>query len=235
MNERSKYIRRETIKLMYEHGLQHYGGSLSCIEILIALYDKVMTKDDVFLMSKGHCCPPMYVLLREKGLNPEINHHPKIDVANGINMTSGSLGHGIGFGIGVAIAKKIKREEGRVFVLMGDGECGEGTTWEAVLIAGKLKLDNLVVIIDNNKIQGSDFINNHLPLIKPLYDAANAAGWDCCMSFTKDQYLEQDGAPYLLIPQTIKGCGVSFIKNQVGWHSKMLTEELYKQAIKELS
>lgn len=240
MNERSKYIRRETIKLMYEHGLQHYGGSLSCIEILIAMYDKVMTKDDIFLMSKGHCCPPMYVLLREKGFNPEINHHPKFDPANGINMTSGSLGHGLGFGIGVALAKKIKGEPGRVFVLMGDGECQEGSTYESLLIHDKLYLDNLTVIIDHNLLQGSDFVHNMLPLNQDAITSAHVDGHDIDALIlalytyhSKEKY--PDNHTQYIFAETYKGYGVSFIKNQVGWHSKMLTEELYKQAIKELS
>lgn len=232
MNERSKHIRRETIKLMYEHGMSHYGGSLSCVEILIALYDHILTKDDVFLLSKGHSCAPMYVLLRDKGLNPEINHHPKYDTANGINMTSGSLGHGLPFGIGVALAKKIKGETGMVYVLLGDGETTEGTFFESMLILHKLQLRNIRIIVDDNHIQGSDWC--HKILFNSFLHgfAINICKGNKLKSVIKS--LTNDNH-WLSLCETIKGKGVSFMENDPSWHSRQLTVEQYQQAIKELS
>jgi len=232
MNERSKQVRRDTIKLMYEHGLQHYGGSLSCIEILIALYDHVMTKDDVFLLSKGHCCPPMYVLLREKGLNPKIEHHPHMDVANGINMTSGSLGHGLGFGIGVALAKKIKGEPGIVYVLLGDGETTEGTFFESMLILRKLQLRNIRIVVDDNHIQGSDWCHNIL-----FNSILHGFAVNVCMGNRLKSVIKSliNNNHWLYLCETVKGKGVSFMENDPVWHSRILTESEYKQAMEELS
>ena len=232
LNERSKQIRRDLIKLMYEHKGSHYGGSLSCVEILIALYDHVMTKDDVFLLSKGHACWALYTMLRDKGLNPEINHHPKYDPANGIHMTSGSLGHGIPFGIGVALAKKIKKEDGCVYVLCGEGDVQEGTFWESLLVAGYQKLNNLIVMIDANKIQGSDFVDNTIP-IHALFISASDNRWYCGIDFSPESVLCKT-LPNLWYNRTIKGRGVSFMENKPEWHSRVLTESEYNQALQEL-
>jgi transketolase len=239
MNERSKQVRRDVIKLMHEHNLQHYGGSMSCIEIMIALFDYVMKPNDIFLLSKGHCCGPLYVLLREKGLNPIISHHPKYDPANGINMTSGSLGHGLGFGIGIALSKKIKNEQGRIFVLMGDGELAEGTLWESLLIHDKLELDNLTVIIDHNLLQGSDRTYNILRINEDVITSAHIDGHNIdtlVMALStyhlRDKY--PDNYTQYIFAETYKGKGVSFMSDKSEWHSKVLSPAEYEQALKEL-
>ncbi len=232
MNKRSKQVRRDAIKLAKANGGYHWGGSFSCTEILIDLYDHILTDDDIFILSKGHGCWCYYVLLREKGYNPKLEGHPSLDPQNGIYATTGSMGHGLPFGIGIALAKKLKKEKGRVFVLMGDGECQEGTTWESILIASKLKLDNLCVIIDYNKIQGSDFLIYH-KTISSIYNTAVSNGWYACFDFCKDSYLEEN-KPKLNIKSTIKGEGVSFMENKPEWHSKWLTDELEQKALEEL-
>jgi transketolase len=229
MNERSKQVRRNTIKLMYEHGLQHYGGSLSCIEILIALYDYIMTKDDIFLLSKGHCCAPLYVLLQDRGLNPAIKHHPHYDPDNGLHMTSGSLGHGIPFGIGVALAKKIKGDPGRVFVLTGDGCVQEGTFWESMLILNKLSDINIQIIVDYNAAQGSDWVNNILPSVPAQYDAF-VDGHDVGEIIDAINYPSWR----LIYAETYKGSGISFMEHKPEWHSRVLSFDEYNQALKEL-
>lgn len=240
MNERSKQIRRDTIALSKANGGYHYGGCFSIVEILISLFDYTIKSKDKFILSKGHACWPYYVILREQGYNPRLLGHPSRDEYNHVYCTTGSEGHGLPVGIGIAMAKKQKNQQGKVFVLMGDGECQEGTTWESLLIAAKHKVDNLVVIIDKNKIQGSDFVNNILSL-DSLGDIATLLGW---------YYIRVDGhdideinialstivieQPIFIIADTIKGRGVSFMEGKPEWHACWLAGEKEKQALEEL-
>lgn len=240
MNERSKQIRRDTITLSKANGGYHYGGCFSIVEILISLFDYTMKPKDKFILSKGHACWPYYVILREQGYNPKLSGHPSRDETNHVYCTTGSEGHGLPVGIGIAMAKKQKNQEGKVFVLMGDGECQEGTTWESLLIASKHRLDNLVVIIDKNKIQGSDFVNNILPL-DSLGDIVTLLGW---------YYIRVDGhnideinaalstivikQPIFIIADTVKGKGVSFMENKPEWHACWLAGEKEALALEEL-
>lgn len=243
LSVRSKQLRRDTIALSKANGGYHYGGSFSCVEILVALFDHIMDSDDRFLLSKGHACWPYYVILRERGFNPKLEGHPRRDPANGILATTGSLGHGLPTAVGMAYAKKAKSEAGRVFVLMGDGECQAGTTWEAMLIAARLGLDNLVVVVDWNRIQGSDYCEDVLPLSAGnLMVVAEELGW---YSYEIDGHdldqlthtLEREqekGIPYMVVAHTIKGKGVSFMENEPKWHSNWLGGELEAQALEEL-
>jgi transketolase len=155
------------------------------------------------------------------------------------------MGHGLPVSIGMAKARKLKGDESKVYTLMGDGECQEGTTWESILIAGHLKLDNLVVIVDNNKIQGSGRLDDILPVEQPLIIAATAAGWEVLKidghnddlidhHFSNKVFLKQE-KPILVIADTIKGRGVSFMEDQPSWHSNWMGPELEKQALEELS
>jgi transketolase len=240
MNERSKQVRRNTIKLSKENGGYHWGGAFSAVEILIALFDNVLKPNDKFILSKGHACWPYYVLLREKGYNPKLDGHPSRDPANGIHCTTGSLGHGFPTAVGMAMAKKAKSENGKIYALLGDGECQEGTTWEAMLVAAKYKLDNLVVIIDWNKIQGSDFLDNILPIAK-LEEIAEAIGW---MTSTADGHCVLDllaeikqtvfDTPSMVIANTTKGKGISFMEGKPEWHARWLSDEEEKVAMEEL-
>ncbi len=163
LSERSKQVRRDAIDLSLANGGYHYGGSFSCADILVNLFDRVMGPGDRFILSKGHGCWVYYVLLRELGFNPLLEGHPHYDPSNGVYCTAGSMGHGFPTAIGQALARKLKKEPGTVYVLIGDGEAQEGTTWESLLIAGHLKLDNLVVIVDNNNIQGSGYVDKIMP------------------------------------------------------------------------
>lgn len=239
LNERSKYIRRETFKLSKANGGYHYGGTFSCVELLINLYDHILTKDDRFILSKGHACWGLYVLLREKGLNPKLEGHPSLDLHNGVHWTTGSEGHGLPAGLGMALARKIKNKPGRVYVLMGDGECQEGTTWESLLIAPHRKLDNLTVIVDNNKIQGSGFVKDILP-IDCLENVAKECGWivNTIDGHDNDEIrctLEQEyNKPYMIIAHTIKGKGVSFMENSPRWHAKWPTPSEESIILEEL-
>jgi transketolase len=239
LNERSKQIRRDTIELSKANGGYHYGPCFSIVEILISLYDYVLTDDDTFILSKGHACWPWYVLLRERGLNPKLTGHPERDPHNGIECTTGSLGHGLPSGIGIALAKKQKGEPGKVYILMGDGECQEGTTWESLLIAAKYKLDNLVVIVDWNLIQGSGFVKNILPL-NSLSFVASEIGWDVTATdghttnLITDELKIAANIPRMVVAHTTKGKGVSFMENQPSWHACWPKPEQEAQALKEL-
>jgi len=240
LNERSKSLRRELYKLSKANGGYHYGGTFSCAEILISLYDNILTANDRFILSKGHACWGYYVLLRERGFNPALGGHPHLDVANGVYFTTGSEGHGFPAAVGMAFAKKKLNKEGRVFVLIGDGECQEGTTWESLLLGGFHKLNNLTVIVDYNKIQGSGFVNNILP-ISAIKSAALASNW--CVSeidgHDNDKLYQTlslcTSQPHLIIADTIKGKGVDFMEGQPKWHSNwpnaLQEEEIFKQLL----
>jgi len=240
--KKSKSLRRETVDLMMENNGSHFGGSLSIIELLISLYDIILKPEDKFILSKGHACFPLYVLLRKAGYNPKILAHPDIDIKNGIYATTGSLGHGICLGIGMAKAKKIKGEKGKIYVLAGDGEAQEGTTWESLLRAPLWDLDNLVVCFDFNGIQGSGMVDEIMPVKRNLKAVAKTSGWSVSEidghnykqiipALRKKDYRK----PRLIIANTIKGKGISFMKNDPIWHSKVPTQEELKQIYKELA
>ncbi len=239
LNKRSKQVRRDTIRLSKANGGYHYGGTFSCTEILINLYDHILTDDDRFILSKGHACWAYYVLLREKGYRPLLEGHPHLDLQNGVHWTTGSEGHGLPAGIGMALAKKMQNKPGKVYVLMGDGECQEGTTWESLLTAPHHNLDNLVAIVDKNRIQGSGFVSEILP-VDCLKEVAEACGW---VTHTIDGHnnnkiqkavkIEQE-RPYLIIANTIKGKGVSYMENNPKWHACWPDPEHEKIALEDL-
>ncbi len=242
LEQKAKKLRKETLDLaMANHG-SHFGAFFSVIEILITLFEKTMKSEDKFILSKGHSCFPLYVLLKERGYNPKICAHPDIDIENKIFCTTGSLGHGLPIAIGMAMARKIQNKNGKIYVVMGDGECQEGTTWESLLLAPRHKLDNLVVIVDNNGIQGSGFVDQVLPIKRPLKKAAVEAGWDveeiidghCFEELISILNKNVYNKPRLIIANTTKGKGVSFMENKPEWHSKALTEEELNQAYEEL-
>jgi len=240
LNERSKQIRRDTITLSKANGGYHYGGSFSAVEILISLYDKVLAPNDRFILSKGHACWPYYVLLRECGYDPKLEGHPTLDPNNGVHCSSGSEGHGLPIGIGMAMARKRKGEEGDIYVLIGDGECQEGTTWESLLIAAHYKLDNLTAIVDYNKIQGSGLVDDILP-IQGIDRIAKILGWSVseinghsCDEIETVLKVKSYGKPRFIIAYTVKGKGVSFMENEPKWHAQWPDAEHEKQAFKEL-
>ena len=137
-----------------------------------------MSKNDKFILSKSHASFPYCLILKSKGYNPKLTTHLEIDVKNGINCTTGSLGHGLPIATGMAFAKKKNKEKGKIFVLISDGECQEGTTWESFLIASKHKLNNLIVIVDYNKIQALSRIEDVLPL-HDLSKKFKSFNWNC--------------------------------------------------------
>lgn len=239
LNERSKQVRRDTIKLSKANGGYHYAGSFSTVEILICLYDKVMKPEDKFILSKGHACWPYYVLLREKGMDPKLEGHPTLDEKNGVHFTTGSEGHGFPAAVGMALARKIQGKPGQIYVLVGDGECQEGTTWESMLTAPFRRLSNLTVIVDFNGIQGAGFLRNILPL-NGLGQIATHLGWVVSEvnGHSNEELLsalkETGTRPHFIIAHTVKGKGVSFMQNKPSWHACWLDGEEEKQAFREL-
>ena len=240
LEERAKWLRKETLDLSVKMGVGHLGGSYSIIEILVSLYDRVLNPRDTFILSKGHACYPYYILLKEKGYNPEISGHPDIDAKNGIPCTTGSLGHGFPIGIGMALALKIKKEVGNIYILMGDGECQEGTTWESSLVASHYKLDNLVAIIDRNNLQALDNTENILSL-GDLSGKFREFGWhvseinghnfDEIISALKFRISEKS---HIIVANTIKGKGISYMENDSRWHVRLPNQDELKQAYREL-
>jgi len=221
-------LRQKTFKAFIDHGEAHLGGSFSMIEILIALYEVVLKDCDKFIMSKAHASFPLCLLLKEKGLNPKLSTHLEIDPDNGIHCTTGSLGHGLPIATGMALARKLLNKKGKVYVMISDGECQEGTTWEALLIGAKHCLDNLVVLVDYNKIQALSTINDTLPLDN-LAAKFKAFNWSCLE--VADGHLFQELIPVLketnnakrprvIIVNTIKGKGIPDFENDPAWHAK---------------
>lgn len=238
---KAKELRKKVLDLSMETGEAHLGGCFSEIEILISLFEEVMGLQDKFILSKGHCPHPFYLLLRERGYNPKIATHPDLDPANGIYTTSGSLGHGLPLAVGMAMARKRKNQAGDIYVLMGDGECQEGTTWESLLIASRHNLNNLIAVVDYNHIQALDKLEDVLPL-ENLAEKFKAFNWAVSEvdghSFNQliPALKERDyKKPRAVIADTIKGKGVSYMENNPEWHGKKANSERLKQAYEELS
>ncbi len=238
LERQARELRIKVLDLALEVKDCHLGGCFSEIEILLSLFRKVLREEDTFILSKGHCGHPYYILLREKGYNPKPSPHPDIDIANGIPCTTGSLGHGLPIGAGMAFARKLQNRAGRIYVLMGDGECEEGTTYESALFASKHKLDNLHVIVDYNKLQALEELV--LPIGR-LRETLSAIGWAAkevdghafseLIPEMDKTYLEK---PYVIIAHTIKGKGVSYMENNPEWHGKKATPERLAKAYEEL-
>jgi len=251
----SKELRIKALELYHKAHAGHIGSALSCIDIISSVLLHKINESDEFILSKGHAAVALYVTLNKKGLisdkelemyyknGSRLPAHPAPDSFHGITFATGSLGHGLPIANGIAKAKKLKKEKGSVIVLMSDGETNEGTTWEAAHFSSKHRLDNLIVIIDKNKIQGIDFSAN------VLGDTANFKKWET-MGFdvsvinghniveiinTMDEVRRQfNGRPKLIIANTIKGKGVSFMENTVDWHYWPMSDEQYQQAINEI-
>ena len=263
LKEKSNAIRRHIIEMLHKSGSGHPGGSLSAADIVTVLYFKEMKIDpknpkwedrDRFVLSKGHAAPVLYAALAEKGyfeieelsklrkIDSMLQGHPDMKGTPGVEMSTGSLGQGFSAASGMAIAGKLDNKDYRVYVLLGDGELQEGIIWETAMSAAHYKLDNLTAILDFNKLQIDGF-NKEVMSIDPVTDKFKAFGWQVIeidghnyeeiieaiqrAKETKDQ-------PTIIIAHTIKGKGVSFMENQVGWHGNAPKDEERAQALKEL-
>jgi transketolase len=244
------------LKLYKKANAGHIGSSLSCLDILVYLYFQAMDNRDRFILSKGHAALALYVVLaRKKIIDPELletfyqngtllsAHPPCNSKLNGIPFGTGSLGHGLSLAAGLALASRFTGSPGRVFCLLSEGDCDEGSTWEAALFASQHHLKNLFVIMDYNGLQGlgkSEGIVN----LEPLADKWRSFNFDVAVtengnefdslhhSFTDLEKLNSD-KPKCIIARTIKGNGVSFMENIFEWHYLPMTEEQYQQALRE--
>lgn len=240
LKKKAKKLRKQLIDLSLEIGETHLGGCFSEIEIMITLYDLILKEEDKFILSKGHCCHAMYLLLKERGYNPKISPHPDIDIENKIFCTTGSLGHGFPIAVGMALARKKMNAKGKIFVLMGDGECQEGTTWESAMIANYRKLDNLILIVDRNKLQALDKIDDALS-VGDLRKKFEVFGWSAIEvnGHSFEELIEgfkklDNDKPKVIIAHTVKGKGISFMENDTKWHARVPNKEELKQAYEEL-
>ena len=234
-------LRKKIIELSCETGSSHIAPALSCVEIITTIYNNLITKEDKFILSKGHGCLALYAILLDKGYNPDIScGHPDIDVNNGIECTTGSLGHGLPVAVGMALAKKFRKEGGRVYVVMGDSEFQEGTTWESLLIASHHKLNNLTIIVDRNKIQALDYIENVVSIgdLRKKIRTFNCDCIDVMNGNSEDSLLKamslKGFKPIVIIAHTTKGKGVSFMENKPEWHARSVDKEQKESACKEL-
>ncbi len=258
----SEKSRRRLIEIIYSANAGHTGGDLSCLNVMTALYFHLMNIDpenpkmeqrDRFVLSKGHCVEALYVTLEARGfikkeLVDTLGHylsplagHPTIEVP-GIEVNSGALGHGLPIGVGMAMAAKMDGKKYHTFVLMGDGEQGEGSIYEAAMAGAHYKLDNLVAIIDRNMLQISGCTEDVMSL-EDMNARWTAFGWDVieingdCMEDIINKFSSIDynnGKPHLIISHTTKGKGVSYMENVAKWHHGVPTEEQYKQALTEI-
>ncbi len=223
-------LRNRILEVAYRDEMGHIPSALSILDIIWCLYDKVMTKDDQFILSKGHGVMALYAVLEEKGLfdwSAKAMGHPKRGGA--IIASTGSLGHGLPIAIGLAKAKKIKGEAGRVFCIIGDGECNEGTVWESAMLAAHHKLDNLVVIVDQN--HSSD---RALGIGSLQFKFESFGFWCGTYPGHRDFFLNcsvlAEGQPICLIAETVKANGVPFMQEN-SWHNRKLTKDDYEKSI----
>lgn len=257
-------VRKGVIIGTNEAGSGHPGGSLSAADILTYLYFEEMHVDpknphdpqrDRFVLSKGHAAPALYAVLAERGFFPveelktlrklgsRLQGHPSMHHTPGIDMSTGSLGQGISAACGMALAARLDEADWRVYTMLGDGELEEGEVWEAAMFAGNHKLDNLVAIVDNNDLQ----IDGTLEEVNspyPIEDKFVAFKWHVVTidghDFDQIRSAYQEarrtkGQPTAIIAHTIKGKGVGFMENQVGWHGKSTKADEFEQAMKDLN
>ncbi|WP_022851623.1 transketolase [Limisalsivibrio acetivorans] len=255
MKEICSRARLGILDMIYKTGGPHIGSSFSMVEALAVLYFKVMDfgeNRDRFLLSKGHACPGLYAILHLKGLLSDediegfavnggtLEQHPMIDTAKGIEAATGSLGHGLSLGNGMALAAKHDSSPSRVFVMLGDGELNEGMVWESALFAAHHKLDNLTVMIDRNKIQALGDTEDVL-VLEPIEDKWKSFGWDALRVDGHDMdavesalNTNRNGKPLAIVLDTVKGKGVSFMEDKLLWHYRAPDDDEYTKAVEEL-
>ncbi|EKX95645.1 Transketolase, thiamine diphosphate binding domain protein [Selenomonas sp. oral taxon 138 str. F0429] len=263
LKEAARRIRRATIQSIHAVGTGHAGGALSIADLLAVLYfdemrvrpaDPNWAERDRFVLSKGHACASLYAALAERGYFPaeelltlrqygsRLQGHPDMKVTPGLDMSSGSLGQGLSIGNGMALAAKLRRMDYRVYVLLGDGELEEGQIWEAAMTARRYALDNIVAIVDANGLQ----INGAVEEVAGLSDIGTrfaAFGWHVIdidghdLAAIRAAFAaarETAGVPTVIVAHTVKGKGISYMENQVKWHSGVPSEDEYRTALQEL-
>lgn len=263
LENKARELRKVIFKTICKGGGGHIPASLSIVEILTVLYHNVLKVDpekpkdpqrDRFILSKGHAGVALYAILADKGFFDKghlntfgkrgtiLGGHPDMHKVPGVEASTGALGHGFPFGAGIALAGKLDKKDYRVFVLLGDGECQEGSVWETAMFAPQHHLDNLIAIIDYNKFQALDRLDNIVSL-EPLADKWKAFGWavkevdgnnvlQLVDIFKKIPFVKSK--PSLIIANNIKGKGISFMENTAIWHFRLPNKEEMKIACQEL-
>ena len=257
-------LRKNIIEMSHLCGrAAHPGPALSCVDIVTALYFDAMNFDpafpeaedrDRFILSKGHACPAQYAALTELGLvsreeYPHLRHpdgvlqgHPTYHKTPGVDMTAGSLGNGLGIGLGMAYYQKLRGIDSRVYVILGDGELNEGTVWEAVMCAPTLKTDNLIAFVDVNRFQSCGACSDILQM-ENIAGSWRSFGWNVLeidgnsMTQVQDSITEAKsccGRPTVIVAHTVKGKGVSFMEDDNSWHQRVVTTEQFNKAMAEL-
>jgi len=262
LREKARALRRRVVRMLVRAGSGHPGGSLSATDIVAALYFDVLRVDpanpswedrDRFVLSKGHACPILYAALAERGFYPEewleslrtidgaLQGHPDMKTTPGVEMSTGSLGQGLSAGVGMALAGRLDRRGYTVYVLLGDGEVEEGQVWEAAMAASHYGLDNIVAIVDHNGLQIDGPVRDVMSPL-PLADKWRAFGWETIEIDGHDfsQILpalrgaREATGPFAIVARTVKGKGVSFMENQVGWHGKAPRPDQLEAALADL-
>jgi transketolase len=264
LESKAKVIRRHIVEMTTRAQSGHPGGSLSCTDVLVSLYFSKMKHDpkhpemidrDRFVLSKGHAAPALYAILAEAGYFPvsylktlrqtgsSLQGHPDMLSLPGIDMTTGSLGQGLSAGLGMALAARIDKLKYNVYVVIGDGESQEGQIWEAAMTAGHMKVDNLIAILDHNKLQIDGKVED-IKGIQPIADKWRAFKWNVIDNVNGhdihailnalDKADKHTGSPTMIIAETVKGKGVSFMEWNLDFHGKAPTVEQLEKAIKEL-
>ena len=253
--------RRRILDISQHVPALHAAGAFSCLEIVDTIYHGLMRRQvgaparfvDTFLMSKGHGCMAQYVILESLGIltrrdlelyctpSGQLGCHPDYGVP-GIEASTGSLGHGLGMATGMAYADRIKGEDGRVYVVLSDGELQEGSTWEAMQMAANLKVDNLAAFVDLNDMASLSRMSETHPAFYPVLDKLRAFGWEAAEVNGHDAgaihdavMRRQGGRPFMLLGRTVKGRGVSFMESVPIWHYRSPNKEEYAKAIAELA
>ena len=263
LKEMAAAVRTDIIEMICTAQAGHPGGSLSSTDIVTALYFRIMRIDpdnihwpdrDRFILSKGHACPVWYAALAERGyfdkshlgtlrqLNSILQGHPDMHKTPGIDMTAGSLGHGLSAGVGMALSGKLQKKDYHVWIVIGDGEAQEGSIWEAAMSAARWKLDNLTAVMDRNNLQNDTYVDDIMP-IEPIADKWRAFGWNVLEIDGHDmeaivEALESvksfKDQPTIVIARTIKGKGVSYMENVCEWHGKAPSKEQAEVALNEI-
>lgn len=263
LREKARRIRCDALWMAHLSNTGHVGGSLSCADIVATLYFGIMRlrpedphwpDRDRFIMSKGHCCSAWYSALAERGYFPReelptyrkigsrLQGHPELGKTPGVEMTAGSLGHGLSAGIGMALGGKLDKKDYRVFVLIGDGEIQEGLNWEAIMSAPNFHLDNFVAILDRNGHQSGGAVDQIMPL-GDMADKWRSFGWDVLEIDGHDIPSLVDafsraprklGVPTFVLCNTVKGKGVSFMENDNLWHGKAPDRDQLERALEEI-
>jgi transketolase len=261
LSDLARRIRLRDLQMVFEAKAGHIGGDLSCIDILTTLYFHILRYDpnqprdpqrDRFVLSKGHCAGALYVTLAEAGFiepaelssflapNSRLNGHPANTKLPGVETSTGPLGHGLPVAVGMARAAQMSNANWRTYALTGDGELQEGSNWEAAMAAAQFKLDNLTVIIDRNRLQ-QGARTEQTNALEPLADKWRAFGWTVSEVNGHD-FSEliaafgqrPRGQPHCVIAHTVKGEGVSFMRDKVEWHHRVPSASEYEQARREL-